>query len=59
MKTKKEVSALEVTKKNLTEVLDNDLENLSEFDLNEFIPEIYDCEADGCCSNGHQHVTDR
>lgn len=27
-----------------------------EFDLKEFMPEIFDCEADGSCSNGHQHV---
>lgn len=27
-----------------------------EFELKDFIPEIYDCEADGSCSSGHQHV---
>lgn len=31
-------------------------EEYYEFELKEFLPEIYDCEADGSCSNGHQHV---
>ncbi|SHJ30482.1 hypothetical protein [Lutispora thermophila] len=26
------------------------------FSLEDFTPEIYDCEADGSCSNGHIHV---
>lgn len=28
-----------------------------EFELKDFLPEIYDSEADGSCSNGHQHTT--
>lgn len=31
-------------------------EEYFEFDLKDFVPEIYDCEADGSCSSGHQHV---
>jgi len=31
-------------------------EEYFEFDLKEFVPEIYDCEADGACSSGHQHI---
>ncbi|NLL74116.1 MAG: hypothetical protein GX237_11400 [Clostridiales bacterium] len=26
------------------------------FSLEDFTPEIYDCEADGSCGSGHQHV---
>lgn len=25
------------------------------FSLDEFVPEIFDCEADGSCSSGHIH----
>lgn len=31
-------------------------EEYYEFELKEYLPEIYDCEADGSCSSGHQHV---
>lgn len=27
----------------------------TEFTLEEFAPEIYDCEADGSCGSGHLH----
>ncbi|MEG0806632.1 MAG: hypothetical protein RSI06_09520 [Lachnospiraceae bacterium] len=26
------------------------------FSLDEFIPEVFDCEADGSCGSGHVHV---
>lgn len=26
------------------------------FTIEEFKPEIFDCEADGCCGSGHIHV---
>lgn len=29
------------------------------FSLDEFVPEIYDCEADGSCGSGHVHVNTR
>lgn len=29
------------------------------FSIDEFTPEIYDCEADGSCSSGHIHYVDR
>lgn len=31
-------------------------EEYYEFDLKDFLPEIYDCEADGNCGSGHQHL---
>lgn len=27
------------------------------FSIDEFTPEIYDCEADGGCASGHVHYT--
>lgn len=46
---------------NQTNVHKNDFcqEKLYVFELKDFIPEIYDCEADGSCGSGHQHTNNR
>lgn len=31
------------------------VERVSEISIEEFEPELFDCEADGSCSSGHNH----
>ena len=35
----------------------NEISEKVEFPIEEFTPEIFDCEADGSCGNGHIHIT--
>lgn len=35
---------------NISEESQSDL-----FDISDFVPEVYDCEADGSCGSGHLH----